>query len=650
MKTRFAPVLYFGLVMAAAAQDNEIVVTATKDPVPDTELTVPVTVVRPEGQTSVLELVASVPGVAVSATSPGMTTVGAAGFGDNAFGRLNLMVDGVSLNRPDMAAPVLNLLPLGAVDRIERVSGPVSALYGDQASGGALNLVTREPVRPELTLSAGLDAGGGHRESVTLGTPVGGGSVLAAFQQLIGRPSRDRSASDERTGWGKLVLRPTAGQSLTVSASAADGSYQLPGGLSKAQFDADPDQAVNQDDEARQTTLVGAARWEAAAGDWRIALPTGGTWRALTYRNTTFANYTRSGLGLAEAEPRLSWTNGDVAGGELTVEAAAGARWQRLGLTSYASDAMTTVGTEAVLDRRIASGWLAVRQNWADTWIVSAQGRLENSWLTLTSAQAAALNQNAQASPASWSLGTSWLPWPGAKLSLSAGRTFRYPFLDEMAYYQDATPSYNSYTPGLAPETGLAGTFGGELRGGSWWWSGSATWLEMDNEIVFDTSTYTNKNGAASRHLTGTTVARWSAGGWTAQGDYAYAWARWTAGPSAGKDLTLVPAHRAGARLSWEAVAGLQLAGGARWVSGYRMGGDEANTQALVGARWTADASADWTLPVPEDWGQWQLTLAGRNLTGDRTPDVVYYSASSGKTAWYPTEGRTYSVGLQGSF
>ena len=84
-------------------------------------------------------------------------TVGMRGFGETAGSNTLVLVDGRRLNNPDLAAPDLNSIALEDVERIELVQGSAGVLFGDQAVGGVINIITRKPgaLRHSLELSAG---------------------------------------------------------------------------------------------------------------------------------------------------------------------------------------------------------------------------------------------------------------------------------------------------------------------------------------------------------------------------------------------------------------------------------------------------------------------------------------------------------------
>ncbi len=67
------------------------------------------------------------------------------GMGDTAASNVIVMVDGLSINRPDMSGPSISTVPIERIDRIEVVRGAGSVIYGSGAVGGVVNIITRKP-------------------------------------------------------------------------------------------------------------------------------------------------------------------------------------------------------------------------------------------------------------------------------------------------------------------------------------------------------------------------------------------------------------------------------------------------------------------------------------------------------------------------
>ena len=106
--------------------------------------------IRDTGYESVAEVLREVPGVS---TRVGSETAGAAGQQVQGIGSRQVLVllDGQPLaGARGIKRGVLNLdrQSVGRLDRIEVVKGAASALYGSDAIGGVINLITRDPDGP----------------------------------------------------------------------------------------------------------------------------------------------------------------------------------------------------------------------------------------------------------------------------------------------------------------------------------------------------------------------------------------------------------------------------------------------------------------------------------------------------------------------
>ncbi len=84
-----------------------------------------------------------------------------------------VLVDGRKLNNPSLAAPALNTVALKDVERIEIVQGSAGVLYGDQAVGGVINIITRRAAAGEINGSVGATAGSDNLEDYTASVSQG---------------------------------------------------------------------------------------------------------------------------------------------------------------------------------------------------------------------------------------------------------------------------------------------------------------------------------------------------------------------------------------------------------------------------------------------------------------------------------------------
>jgi len=141
------PCAWCAVAAGGPLPDDHVVVTATRGPVPAEELLAPVIVIgRSDIERSaagdVPELLRFHAGLELARNGgPGQTT---AVFIRGAESNHTLvLVDGVRINPGTIGLAALQNIPPSMVERIEVVKGPRSALYGSDAIGGVINVITR---------------------------------------------------------------------------------------------------------------------------------------------------------------------------------------------------------------------------------------------------------------------------------------------------------------------------------------------------------------------------------------------------------------------------------------------------------------------------------------------------------------------------
>lgn len=162
---------------------DEIVVTGTRtahsvsDAPVATSIVTEAEVAR-SGSVDAGDALENVPGVFVDEYES--ASRGGPGSGINLHGlptdRILVLIDGVRVPMT-MRAPDLELIPAQLIRRIEVVKGPSSSLYGSDAVGGVINILTRNPSvdpRAELDLSGGsFSTFGGNAFHAWSAGPVG---------------------------------------------------------------------------------------------------------------------------------------------------------------------------------------------------------------------------------------------------------------------------------------------------------------------------------------------------------------------------------------------------------------------------------------------------------------------------------------------
>jgi vitamin B12 transporter len=159
-------VILIAAVQAAHAQDTKVlepvVVTATKVETPQEQLGATVSVITGEelrtyNYDRVEEALRTVPGVEIqrSGTPGKATNIRIRGTDPN---QVQVLVDGLRVKSPTLGSADLSEISLDAIERIEIVRGPQSTLYGADAIGGVVNIITRKgqgPVRGSTWVEGG---------------------------------------------------------------------------------------------------------------------------------------------------------------------------------------------------------------------------------------------------------------------------------------------------------------------------------------------------------------------------------------------------------------------------------------------------------------------------------------------------------------
>ena len=166
------------------------------------------------------------------------------GFGgDNPFGKTLVTVDGMRINRPDMASVNWMQIPLGSIERIEVVRGANSVLYGDAAIGGSINIITKKGQgEPKFDASVTMGSYGLNDERVGVSGSAGKWNYALTGENnfTFGYRERSKFSSDQ----GGLNLGYDASEWLSVSSRVSFNKidYQMPGTLTAAQMAQNPRQ------------------------------------------------------------------------------------------------------------------------------------------------------------------------------------------------------------------------------------------------------------------------------------------------------------------------------------------------------------------------------------------------------------------------
>ncbi len=217
---------------------GEVVVTATRTEVPLEELGVSATVIsaeeiRQRQATDLLELLRDVSGLTVvqSGSRGAVTELYSRGTESN---HTLVLIDGVRVNEAGGGFD-WSSLTTDNVERIEVIRGPQSALYGSDAMGGVIHIITKKGKgAPSVIVST---AHGGHSETGRyMGeqkVSLSGGSEWAGYSLSFGRIDDLGILPVNNDYWnntfsGRLDLYPTDKLDVTLTARATQNRFGIP--------------------------------------------------------------------------------------------------------------------------------------------------------------------------------------------------------------------------------------------------------------------------------------------------------------------------------------------------------------------------------------------------------------------------------------
>jgi Fe(3+) dicitrate transport protein len=210
-----------------------------------------------QGAMNVGDVLKRVPGVQVQeANGTGGSdislNVGVRGLTSRLSPRSTVLIDGVPAAFAPYGQPQLSMAPIssGNLDSIDVVRGAGSVRYGPQNVGGVINFVTRaipETASAEIGSTLETSQHGGWKHIDTLfagGTADNGLGVALLYSAVNGngyRKSNNGNDIDDvilKTHWA-----PTDVDDFSLNFHYYDASADMPGGLTQAQYDADPFQS-----------------------------------------------------------------------------------------------------------------------------------------------------------------------------------------------------------------------------------------------------------------------------------------------------------------------------------------------------------------------------------------------------------------------
>ena len=621
--------LAVSFLSVALAQDDAVVITATRFRDAKRDLPVGVTIVerddlRKSATSNLAEILAQFGLVHIrDNTGTPNQQVDLRGFGITGDQNTVVLVDGVRLSENELSAAQLSSIPLESIERVEIVRGGGAVLYGAGATGGTINVITRRPPAGETSAYAHVRGGGFGTKEGRAGLRRGGtvsGSLDVSREDTEGYRRHNRFVQTNASG---LVERRGAQGRAYARMNLGWQSLHLPGALTQAQIAADRRQTgafpgVSSRDDALFTAggVWTGSGWHEWAGD-------------LSYRvkdaPASFPGFNQDvKVQLWSFQPRGKlrfdgWGRAhDVTLG-VDVE-----RWDYDNRNSFGQ----RVGEQ---DNRafyaLGNLWVAERTR------LVLGARRQHSDQSLTperkssrlSAYEAALRQR---------LAGAWSAY--GKL----GTSYRLATFDDICFFTCAG------TTMLEPQKARSGELGAEYETRALRLRAAFYEMRLENEIYFSPLVFDNINLSPTRRRGFEVEAAWRAApALDLRASLALLEARFRSGAYggtdvSGRDVPLVPQAIATAGASWRLGSGRRINLNARYVGEQVYDNDQANVFGRMPSYTLVDAKFE--TPVAP---RVSFALEGRNLFNKRYSSYAIWNGAASFSA-YPQPERSLFASL----
>lgn len=621
-------------VAAELIASDPVTVTATRFPSGLMEAPVNVSVLDEQdiarsGATTLAQLLQQVPGVQVLdlfGITGSNARLDTGGFG--ATGDLNTLVllNGRRLNDADLTGANLAALPLQSIARVEVLHGTGAVLYGDNAVGGVINIITKTGFEgPNATVELSNGSYGTSGLATNLNTRNGDMAFMLSAQGIDSDGYRASSAFSNRNLFAE-VSRNVDETRYGLRASAHRETTQLPGELNEPIYLANPRVATNtlQKSSEDQQGIEAFVNGQTLAAELALRSKNQkgqlfGTTEA-DLQTISFTPRTTLRLGSHKLVTGIDYYRSTLDTTAVFTGASNTSEAQRNSLAAYLSDTWT-FGHGFALQAGARRQTVMLDLTNIDLLTSTRTGDERNDWLN------------------AWDATLSWRS-SNTRSYLRLAESFRFPVLDEMWNY-----FFGTITP-LRPQRSQHVEFGTAIGAGPTKLEASAFHILLKDEIGFDLTSFENTNLDPTQHSGFNIGARTSLGQRvTLRAGYTYRDARFRAGLNDGKIIPEVPRSSATLGIGWRFSEHQHLGLDSLYTGQRYFGDDTAN----VGKK--MEDYTRWNLHYSYAPPGWKLRIAVENLLNIKTADIGYYrSYLPNPYNYYPLPERAFKLSMEKSF
>jgi len=653
-------IIFFAAPVGASDQKKElpaldtVVVTATRTEIEKQVVPANVSIIESKqieqsGARSVVELLRSQEGLAVRDLlgNGKSAAVDLRGFGESGPYNTLVLVDGRRVNEMDLSGVDWTQVPVDQIERIEIVRGTGTVLYGDNAVGGVINIITKNP-REGLSAKAKVLSGSysRHKEKLFISAGKNGLAGLLSVGYDSGEGYRENGELRAKDIGGRVNYDISEFLSLSLKGGHHKDTYGLPGPLNEKDMANNRRASRSPDDGAETSDGYLALTTEMDFGKF------GGITTDVSFRDRStdekFASYSFA----AERDSR-TWSltpryvlNSKPFGHKNNFISGLDFYRSKLEMDSFfGTSGFKSSEAEA---ERTSLGIYAHNEFYIKKDIVLSAGA-RREWVKYDLQQndltgfLSPLSDSVEDAENAYTLGLSYLYRDDCSVFLRVNRSFRFQLSDELILY-DFSAGKIKANKDLKPqrgqhiELGLAHRLNKSLEGRVTLFRAS-----IKDEIFYNSSTYTNENhpetlhqgielGARARLFTFLSLF----------GNYTFEEATFEEAPFRGNYVPAVPKHRANAGFEIrDLLQGLTFTGSYNYVGKSYAISDQANKLSKAPSYNTINATLSY------EWKFITAHLGVNNVTNEKYSDYVVAGGFPLGLNYYPAPERNWVAGLE---
>jgi iron complex outermembrane receptor protein len=561
------------------------------------------------------------------------------GFGETAPLNTLVLIDGRRVNEVDLSGVDWTQISLNQIERIEIVRGAGSVLYGDNAVGGVINIITKKPDKPFSAQAEGVV--GSYGSGSAAGSVGGKWGPLSAMMNVNYSTTdgyRDNGFLRAKNLGGSFIYDVSKDLSFNFSGNLHSDDAGYPGGLPEPLYDQDRKSTLGPNDKAKTDDVYGLLGVKAKLWDvGRVEADFSYRHREVDDSFPSFFFEDERRLGTWGLTPRyilerplLNHSNKLTVGMDLyrsdlnadSQSAFAGANRLEVKKKSagvYALDELS------VLENLILS--LGYRHEWVDYDLLQGTPRAEDKTKDNEPAYSASL---------------SYLYGKKSSAFVSAKRSFRFPVSDELIQFFPTfqiNPSIQPQT-GYHYEAGVRHAFSDTVEANM-----TLFWIDMKDEIFFNPATFSNENYPETRRQGAEVGLNVRPLPWLSTwGNYSYIKPVLRGGSFSGNDIPGVPRNKGSAGSKIDIGKGFLFDARVTYVGRRYLISDFGNTVDRMDGYSTVDTKLTYS------WKGLRAFVGINNLFNEKYEDWAVTNAAGTTQLFYAAPERNFFGGISYSF